>query len=73
MNKYGTIVIPIENDSLSQVDYHHIPAPGPYRPPRIRCLFRKSDKCGSYLIDNDYALLEVEQTLQEWEDRKTWT
>ena len=73
MNKYGTIVVPIENDSLSQVDFHQVPGHGPYRPPEMRCLFKRDNLCGSYLIDRDYARLELEITLEEWEERKRWT
>ena len=73
INRFGNVVIPIEYDTLSQVGLLSIPGPGPGAPPEMRCLFKKADKCGSFLIDKDYATLELEISQEEWQNRAMWT
>ena len=74
MNRFGTLVIPIEYDSLSQVGIHILPTRNTDGfPPRMRCLYRKGDMCGSYLIDKDFAILEIEMKREEWMEREMRT
>lgn len=77
MNRFHQIVIPIENDSLTQVGLLSLPGhPGPGPAPgdfKMRCFYKKGDRCGSYLVDRDFATLELDITQQEWEEREQWT
>lgn len=77
INRFHQIVIPIENDSLTQVGLLSLPGhPGPGPAPgdfKMRCFYKKGDRCGSYLVDRDFATLELDITQQEWEEREQWT
>ena len=67
LNCFGTMVIPIEYDSLSQVGLHVLPTENTDGfPPRMRCLYRKGDKCGSFLIDREFAVFETEEHRLAW-------
>ncbi|MCQ2181971.1 MAG: protein kinase family protein [Bacteroidales bacterium] len=58
LNRFGTLVIPIEYDSLSCVDYY--PDFEEETVLRLRCLFKKGNTRGSFLIDRDFAIKEIE-------------
>lgn len=73
INRFGSIVIPVEYDNLSQVDSFSLPGPGPGVPPAMRCLFKKGNRCGSFLIDKDFATLELDITQEDWQNKAMWT
>ena len=59
LNRFDTIVIPIEYDNLSNVDYY--PDNSDLETGlKLRCLFKKGDISGSFLIDRDFAIMEKE-------------
>ena len=74
VNRFGTMVIPIEYDSLSQVGLHVLPTHNTDGfPPKMRCLYRKGDRCGSFLIDREFAVFETETLELEWRSCMSWT
>lgn len=65
LNRFDTLVIPIEYDNLSSVNYY--PDNSDLETGlKLRCLFKKGDISGSFLIDRDFAIMEKEYQNQDY-------